>query len=111
MFDVDWMGLLTREVLRARTAELIAESCAWAVGISDQPHHQRTAGRIVATGTTVGARAAMGLPLGDEEDGRLDLGDARPGSFQDALYLMAACSAAAAVVAALIRTPVVGARS
>jgi hypothetical protein len=85
MFDVDWMGLLTREVLRERTAELIAESCAWAVGISDQPHHQRTAGRIVATGSTVGERAAIGLPLSGEEDGRLDLGDARPGSFQDAL--------------------------
>ena len=85
MFDVDWMGLLTREVLRERSAELIAETCAWAVGMSDQPHYLRTAGRIVATGTTVGERAAKELLLGDEEDGRLDLGDARPGSFQDAL--------------------------
>ncbi|TFV67034.1 UNVERIFIED_ORG: hypothetical protein E4P37_04755 [Bacillus sp. AZ43] len=85
MFDVDWMGLLTREVLRERTAELIAETCAWAVGMSDQPHHLRTGGRIVATGTTVGERAAHGLALSGDEDGRLDLGDARPGSFQDAL--------------------------
>jgi len=85
VFDVDWMGLLTREVLRERTGELIAESCAWAVGISDQPHHLRTAGRIVPTGLTVGERAAHGLPLSGDEDGRLDLGDARPGSFQDAL--------------------------
>ena len=85
MFDVDWMGLLTREVLRERAAELIAESCAWAVGMSDQPHYQRSAGRIVATGTTVGERAAKELLLGDEEDGRLELDDARPGSFQDAL--------------------------
>ena len=85
MFDVDWMGLLTREVLRERAAELIAETCAWAVGMSDQPHYLRTAGRIVATGTNVGERAAKELLLGDEEDGRLDLGDARPGSFQDAL--------------------------
>src|SRR4051794_16567489 len=85
MFDVDWMGLLTREVLRERAAELIADSCAWAVGMSDQPHYQRRAGRVVATGTTVGERAAKELLLGDEEDGRLDLGDARPGSFQDAL--------------------------
>jgi hypothetical protein len=85
VFDVDWMGLLTREVLRERTGELIAESCAWAVGISDQPHHLRTAGRIVPTGRTVGERAAIGLPLSSEEDGRLDLADARPGSFQDAL--------------------------
>ena len=90
MFDVDWMGLLTREVLRERAAELIAESCAWAVGMSDQPHYQRTAGRIVATGTTVGERAAKDLLLGDEEDGRLDLGDARPGSFQDALNAVGA---------------------
>jgi len=85
VFDVDWMGLLTREVLRERAAELIAESCAWAVGMSDQPHYQRHAGRVVATGTTVGERAARELLLGDEEDGRVDLGDARPGSFQDAL--------------------------
>jgi hypothetical protein len=85
VFDVDWMGLLTREVLRERTAELIAESCAWAVGTSDQPHHLRTAGRVVPTGLTVGERAAVGLPLSGEEDGRLDLGDGRPGSFQDAL--------------------------
>lgn len=90
MFDVDWMGLLTREVLRERSAELIAETCAWAVGMSDQPHYLRTAGRIVATGTTVGERAAKELPLGDEEDGRLDLGDARPGSFQDALNAIGA---------------------
>jgi hypothetical protein len=85
MFDVDWMGLLTREVLRERAAALIAEACAWAVGMSDQPHHLRVAGRIVATGLTVGERAATGQALSGEEDGRLDLGDARPGSFQDAL--------------------------
>ena len=90
MFDVDWMGLLTREVLRERSAELIAETCAWAVGMSDQPHYHRSAGRIVATGTTVGERAAKELLLGDEEDGRLDLGDARPGSFQDALNAVGA---------------------
>jgi hypothetical protein len=90
VFDVDWMGLLTREVLRERSAELIAETCAWAVGMSDQPHYRRTAGRIVATGTTVGERAAKELLLGDEEDGRLDLGDARPGSFQDALNAVGA---------------------
>src|SRR3712207_3292917 len=79
------MGLLTREVLRERAPALIAEACAWSVGMSDQPHHLRTGGRIVATGLTVGERAAHGLPLSGEEDGRLDLGDARPGSFQDAL--------------------------
>jgi hypothetical protein len=90
VFDVDWMGLLTREVLRERSAELIAEACAWAVGMSDQPHYLRTAGRIVATGTTVGERAAKELPLGDEEGGRIDLDDARPGSFQDALNAVGA---------------------
>jgi hypothetical protein len=90
VFEVDWMGLLTREVLRERAAELIAETCAWAVGMSDQPHYRRTAGRLVATGTTVGERAAKELLLGDEEDGRLDLGDARPGSFQDALNAVGA---------------------
>jgi hypothetical protein len=85
VFDVDWMGLLTREVLRERAADLIAEACAWTVGMSDQPHHLRSGGRVVATGLTVGERAAHGLPLSGEEDGRLDLGGARPGSFQDAL--------------------------
>jgi hypothetical protein len=85
VFDDDWMGLLTREVLRERTPELIAEACAWAVGMSDQPHYLRTGGRIVATGPSVGERALTGLALSGDEDGRLDLGDARPGSFQDAL--------------------------
>jgi hypothetical protein len=84
VFD-DWMGLLTREVLRERTSELIAEACAWAVGMSDQPHYLRTGGRIVEAAPTVGERAMTGLPLSGDEDGRLDLGDARPGSFQDAL--------------------------
>jgi hypothetical protein len=81
VFDVDWMGLLTREVLRERTAALVAEACAWAVGMSDQPHYLRSGGRSVGTGTTVGERAAVGLPLSGDEDGRLDLADARPGSF------------------------------
>ena len=53
--------------------------------MSDQQHFLRSGGRIVATGLTVGERAAHGLPLSGDEDGRLDLGDARPGSFQDAL--------------------------
>jgi hypothetical protein len=85
VFDVDWMGLLTREVLRERAGALIAESCAWAVGMSDQPHHLRSGGRVVPTGLTVGDRAVTGQPLSGEEGGRLDLGDARPGSFRDAL--------------------------
>ncbi|MGY1802550.1 hypothetical protein ACI78T_04615 [Blastococcus sp. SYSU D00922] len=96
MFDVDWMGLLTREVLRERAADLIAETCAWAVGMSDQPHHLRSGGRVVATGLTVGERAAHGLPLSGDEDGRLDLGDARPGSFQDALNSVDAAGTVAA---------------
>ncbi|MGY1741816.1 MULTISPECIES: hypothetical protein [unclassified Blastococcus] len=85
MFDVDWMDLLCRTVLRERTGELIAEACAWAVGLSDRPHHLRRRGRLVETGGTMGDRAATGLMLSGEEDGRLDLGDARPGSFADAL--------------------------
>ena len=89
MFDSDFgpdpMALLTRDVLRERTPALIAEACAWAVGLSDQPHHLRVRGRVVSTGLTIGARAATGQPLSGEEDGRLELGDARPGSFQDVL--------------------------
>ncbi|WP_138759713.1 hypothetical protein [Modestobacter altitudinis] len=84
-FGPDPMALLTREVLRERTGELIAEACAWAVGLSDQPHHLRLRGRVVRTGLTIGARAATGQSLGGEEDGRLELGDARPGTFQDVL--------------------------
>jgi hypothetical protein len=89
VFDVDFMALLAREVLRERTPALIAEACAWSVGLSDQPHHLRRGGRLVATGVTMGVRAADGLPLSGEEDGRLELGDARPGSFQDALNALA----------------------
>lgn len=85
MFDVDPMAVLAREVLRERAAALIAETCAWAVGLSDRPHHHRRSGRPVPTGTTIGGRASAGLPLSGEEDGRLELGDAPPGSFQDAL--------------------------
>ncbi|MCW2676356.1 MAG: uncharacterized protein JWR70_1396 [Modestobacter sp.] len=90
MFDIDFMALLTREVLRERAAELIAEACAWSVGLSDQPHHLRRGDRLVATGMTMGVRAANGQPLSGEEDGRLELGDARPGTFQDALNALAA---------------------
>ena len=85
MFDVDWMGMLTREVLRERLPALVAEACAWSVGLSDQPHHLRHRGRLVATGTTIGVRAANGQPLSGDEEGRLELGDARPGSFADVL--------------------------
>ncbi len=83
------MALLTREVLRERAPALIAEACAWSVGLSDQPHHLRRGGRLVGTGVTIGVRAASGQPLSGEEDGRLELGDARPGSFQDALNALA----------------------
>ncbi|WP_029431948.1 hypothetical protein [Blastococcus sp. URHD0036] len=85
MFDVDWMDLLCRAVLRERTAELVAEACAWSVGLSDRPHLLRRRGRLVETGGTTGDRAATGQMLSGDEDGRLDLGDARPGSFADAL--------------------------
>jgi hypothetical protein len=85
VFDVDFMALLTREVLRERAAALIAETCAWSVGLSDQPHYLRRGGRLVPTGVTMGVRAGTGQPLSGEEDGRLELGDARAGSFQDAL--------------------------
>jgi hypothetical protein len=85
VFDVDWMGQLTRGVLRERTAALIAEACAWAVGLSDRPHYRGGSAGVVPSGLTLGARAATDQHLGSEEDGRLDLGDARAGSFRDAL--------------------------
>jgi len=85
VFDVDWMDLLAREVLRERAAALIAEACAWAVGMSDRPHYRHGSAGVVPSGLTLGARAATDQLLGSEEDGRLDLGDARAGSFRDAL--------------------------
>jgi hypothetical protein len=85
VFDVDWMGQLAREVLRERLPALIAEACAWSVGLSDRPHHERRRGRLSETGGTIGDRITRGQPLSGEEDGRLDLGDARPGSFRDVL--------------------------
>jgi hypothetical protein len=85
VFDVDWMGQLSRVVLRERLPALIAEACAWSVGLSDRPHHERRRGRLGETGGTIGDRIARGQPLSGEEDGRLDLGDARPGSFRDVL--------------------------
>ena len=85
MFDVDWMGRLSREVLRERTAALVAEACAWAVGLSDRPHYRHGGAGVVPSGLTLGARAVVEQQLGSEEDGRLDLGDARAGSFGDAL--------------------------
>jgi hypothetical protein len=85
VFEADPLAVLAREVLRERRRALIAETCAWAVGLSDRPHHLRRHGRVGATGSTLGERSAAGLPLAGEEDGRLELADARPGSFQDAL--------------------------
>src|SRR4051812_25500551 len=85
VFDVDWMGQLGREVLRERLPALIAETCAWSVGMSDRPHHERRRGRLGETGGTIADRIARGQALSGDEDGRLDLGDARPGSFRDVL--------------------------
>lgn len=81
----DAVALLARELLLERRASLIAHSCAWAVGLSDRPHLARRHGRVVPTGVTLGARALSGLPLGSDEDAPLGLGEARPGSFRDAL--------------------------
>lgn len=83
------MGLLAREVLRERAPALIAETCAWAVGLSDRPHLRRRGGLPQPTGPTLGERAAGGLPLSGDDDGRLELADAVPGSFQDALNALA----------------------
>jgi hypothetical protein len=89
-FGPDLMALLSREVLRERAGALIAEACAWSVGLSDHDHHLRVRGRVTATGLTIGARAVTGQPLSGEEDGRLELADAPPGSFQDALNAVTA---------------------
>lgn len=90
MFDVDPVALLAREVLRERTRGLVAQTCAWSVGLSDAPHHVRRHGRVVPSGLTLGMRAAAAQQLSVDEDLRLELGDPVPGSFADALGALAA---------------------
>src|SRR5919202_6917827 len=90
MFEADLMAVLGRRLLRERAATLVAEACAWAVGLSDQPWYRFRSGRVVPGGGTLGARAEAGLPLSGDDAGRLELGDARPGSFQDALNALTA---------------------
>ena len=90
MYDVDPVALLTREVLRERTAALVAESCAWSVGLSDSPHSVRRHGRVVPTGLTLGMRAAAAQQLSVDEDLRLELGEPVAGSFADALGALTA---------------------
>lgn len=85
MFEPDLMAVLGRRLLRERAPALIAETCAWGVGLSDQPYFLLRGDRVVPGGGTLGARAETGLPLSGDDAGRLELGDARPGSFQDAL--------------------------
>jgi hypothetical protein len=85
VYDVHGFSLLARQLLRERAGDLIAEACAWSVGMSDRPHYIRKDFRLVDGGATLGERAAGGLPLGSEESGRLELASAPPGSFSDAL--------------------------
>lgn len=89
-FEADPIAVLARDELHARLSDLIAEACAWSVGMSDRPHYQRRHGRVTATGITIGARAAGGQLLSGEEDRPLDLGEVRPGTFRDALGALTA---------------------
>lgn len=85
MHPADPVALLARELLRDNARSLVAEVCAWAVGLSDSPHHARRHDRTVATGLTLGQRAEAALPLSGEQDVPLELGDHPPGSLGDAL--------------------------
>lgn len=85
MHPTDPVALMARELLRDNAGALIAEVCAWAVGLSDSPHHARRHDRAVATGLTLGQRAEATLPLSGEEDVPLELGDHPAGSLGDAL--------------------------
>jgi hypothetical protein len=89
VLELDPVGLLARALLRERVPELVAEACAWSVGLCDVPHYARRHGRAVASGLTLGMRADNGQQLAGEEDGRLELVDAGPGTFQDALNALA----------------------
>lgn len=84
MYYVDPVALLCRDRLRERTPELVAEACAWSVGLADQPYVVLRGGRLSASGVSLAVRAEAGLPVGDD-DGRLDLADGRPGTWRDAL--------------------------
>ena len=85
MLDLQELGLGARDLLRERTADLVREACAWSVGLCDTTHYVRRDGRLVPSGSTLGDRAEAGQPLSAEGAGRFALGDARAGSFQDAL--------------------------
>jgi hypothetical protein len=85
VYEVDAVDLVARALLRERLPQLVAETCAWAVGLSDSPHHARRSGRVVATGLTLGNRAEADQQLWSEEDAPLQLGETRPGTLGDAL--------------------------
>jgi hypothetical protein len=89
VLDLKAAALLGDEVLHERAAELVAEACAWSVGLSDLPHVEHRDGRAVPSGDTLGMRATAGQPLSVEGAGRFALGDANPGTFQDALNALA----------------------
>ena len=89
MIDLRAAALLGDEVLHERAAELVAETCAWSVGLSDLPHWEQRDGRVVPSGDTLGMRAGAGLELSTEGAGRFELGDAGAGTFQDALNALA----------------------
>ncbi len=90
MLDLEDLSLLPREVLRERAAELVAQTCAWSVGLSDLPHYVHRDGRLVPSGSTIGDRALTGQQLGTEDSERLELEEAAPGTFQDALNALTA---------------------
>lgn len=89
-YDLDSMALRCRELLRESAGDLLAEACAWSVGLSDHPHYRRRHGRVVPTGMTLGECAEAGQPLAGEEDATMELGEAEPGTFRDALNSLTA---------------------
>lgn len=84
-YEADPLGLVMRATLLERLPALVAESCAWAVGLSDLPYVTRRDGRVAVTADTLGARAETGLPMTSDADARLELGEAVPGTFRDLL--------------------------
>jgi hypothetical protein len=90
VYDVDLVALRTREVLRERTPALVAETCAWSVGLSDAPHHVRRHGRVVPSASRSACARPRPQQLSVDEDLRLELGEPVPGSFADALGALAA---------------------
>ena len=66
MVDLRAAALLVDEVLHERAAELVAETCAWSVGLSDLPHWELRDGRLNFDEETGVSRQRLPWGRGDQ---------------------------------------------